>query len=151
MLDHERAVPRVPGEAGLDLGRRCWSARCPWWGTGSGKREPFTPGLAVHVHHGSDRLSGAESARRAYRGGSVITTYALAARDRAALAGVPWRRVVCDEAQNIKNAGTRQARAVRALPAGSRLALTGTPVENHLAELWSIMEFTNAGLLGSAE
>ena len=59
--------------------------------------------------------------------------------------------MVCDEAQNIKNAGTRQARAVRGLPARSRLALTGTPVENHLGELWSIMEFTSPGLLGPAE
>jgi SNF2 family DNA or RNA helicase len=59
--------------------------------------------------------------------------------------------VVCDEAQNIKNAATRQARAVRALPAGSRIALTGTPVENRLADLWSIMEFTSPGLLGSAD
>jgi len=64
---------------------------------------------------------------------------------------MPWQRVVCDEAQNIKNAGTRQARAVRGLPARSRLALTGTPVENHLGELWSIMEFTSPGLLGPAE
>jgi SNF2 family DNA or RNA helicase len=59
--------------------------------------------------------------------------------------------VVCDEAQNIKNAATRQARAVRALPAGSRIALTGTPVENRLTELWSIMEFARPGLLGPAE
>ena len=113
--------------------------------------ERFTPDLAVHVHHGSDRLSGAELHAALSGADLVITTYALAARDREALAAVPWRRVVCDEAQNIKNAGTRQARAVRALPAGSRLALTGTPVENHLGELWSIMEFTSPGLLGPAE
>ncbi len=113
--------------------------------------ERFTPDLAVHVHHGSDRLSGAGLHAALTGADLVITTYALAARDREALGAVPWRRVVCDEAQNIKNAGTRQARAVRALPARSRLALTGTPVENHLGELWSIMEFTSPGLLGPAE
>ena len=59
--------------------------------------------------------------------------------------------MVCDEAQAIKNSGTRQSQAVRAIPARTRLALTGTPVENHLAELWSIMEFCNPGLLGPAK
>ena len=59
--------------------------------------------------------------------------------------------MVCDEAQNIKNSAARQAQAVRGLPADGRIALTGTPVENRLSELWSIMEFTNPGLLGSAE
>ena len=126
---------------------------CPMSLVGNWQREAerFTPDLAVHVHHGSDRLSGAELHAALTGADLVITTYALAARDREALAAVPWRRVVCDEAQNIKNAGTRQARAVRALPARSRLALTGTPVENHLGELWSIMEFTSPGLLGPAE
>ena len=67
----------------------------------------------------------------------VITTYALAARDAAALAEIDWHRVVLDEAQAIKNAATRQAVAVRALPARHRIAVTGTPVENRLADLWS--------------
>jgi superfamily II DNA or RNA helicase len=126
---------------------------CPMSLVGNWQREAerFTPDLAVHVHHGSDRLAGAELHAALTGADLVITTYALAARDREALAAVPWRRVVCDEAQNIKNPGTRQARAVRALPARSRLALTGTPVENHLGELWSIMEFTSPGLLGPAE
>jgi len=126
---------------------------CPMSLVGNWQREAerFTPDLAVHVHHGSDRLAGAELQAALTGADLVITTYALAARDREALAAVPWHRVVCDEAQNIKNAGTRQARAVRALPARSRLALTGTPVENHLGELWSIMEFTSPGLLGPAE
>jgi SNF2 family DNA or RNA helicase len=81
----------------------------------------------------------------------VITTYGIATRDADALRQVPWARVVCDEAQAIKNHGTAQARAVRALPAAARIALTGTPVENQLSELWSIMEFANPGLLGSAQ
>ena len=81
----------------------------------------------------------------------MITTYGTALRDLGALRDIGWNRIVCDEAQAIKNSGTRQAQAVRAIPARTRLALTGTPVENHLAELWSIMEFTNPGLLGPAK
>ncbi len=79
----------------------------------------------------------------------VITTYQTAARDLAALSQVRWARVVCDEAQAIKNHLSRQAKAVRSLPAASRIALTGTPVENQLSELWSIMEFANPGMLGA--
>jgi SNF2 family DNA or RNA helicase len=124
---------------------------CPMSLAGNWQREAarFTPHLNVHVHHGSGRLSGAELAAGFAAADLVITTYGLAARDVEALAAVAWQRVVCDEAQNIKNAATRQARAVRSLPARARVALTGTPVENRLAELWSIMEFTNPGLLGA--
>jgi superfamily II DNA or RNA helicase len=150
LLDHERAAqggPGAPPRTGPTL------LVCPMSLVGNWQREAerFTPDLAVHVHHGSDRLSGPDLHHALTGTDLVITTYALAARDREALAAVPWQRVVCDEAQNIKNAGTRQARAVRGLPARSRLALTGTPVENHLGELWSIMEFTSPGLLGPAE
>ena len=120
---------------------------CPMSLVGNWQREAerFTPDLVVHVHHGSDRLAGAELRDTLSAADLVITTYAIAARDRDELAAVGWQRVVCDEAQNIKNAGTRQARAVRSLPAASRIALTGTPVENRLGELWSIMEFTSPG------
>jgi SNF2 family DNA or RNA helicase len=126
---------------------------CPMSLVGNWQREAerFTPQLSVHVHHGSDRLAG-DSLTAALSGADlVITTYALVARDLAALAALTWGRVVCDEAQNIKNPGTRQARAVRSLRGASRIALTGTPVENRLAELWSIMEFACPGLLGPAE
>ena len=126
---------------------------CPMSLVGNWQREAarFTPGLAVHVHHGADRLAGSELAAAVGAADLVITTYGVAARDTGALAQVPWARVVCDEAQNIKNAATRQAQAVRAIPAPARVALTGTPVENRLTELWSIMEFTSPGLLGPAE
>jgi SNF2-related domain/SNF2 Helicase protein/Helicase conserved C-terminal domain len=126
---------------------------CPMSLVGHWQREAakFTPGLRVHVHHGADRLKGEELASALGAADLVITTYALAARDQDALSEVQWARVVCDEAQNIKNAATRQARAVRALPASSRIALTGTPVENRLADLWSIMEFARPGILGPAE
>jgi superfamily II DNA or RNA helicase len=126
---------------------------CPMSVVGNWEREAtrFTPDLKVHVHHGADRLSGEELTDALNAADLVITTYGLAARDTDALSQVQWAQVVCDEAQNIKNAATRQARAVRALPAGSRIALTGTPVENRLTDLWSIMEFVGPGLLGPAE
>ena len=126
---------------------------CPMSLVGNWQREAarFTPDLRVHVHHGADRLDGDELAAALAEADLVITTYGVATRDRAALAGTRWARVVCDEAQNIKNHTTRQALAVRSLPAASRVALTGTPVENRLGELWSIMEFANPGLLGPAE
>jgi SNF2 family DNA or RNA helicase len=111
----------------------------------------FTPGLRVHVHHGADRLDADGFAAAAARADLVITSYGVATRDREALSGITWARVVCDEAQNIKNHATKQARAVRSLPGATRIALTGTPVENRLSDLWSIMEFTNPGLLGPAE
>jgi len=125
---------------------------CPMSVVGNWQREAerFAPHLRVHVHHGGERLTGRTFARTARSSDLVITTYGLVVRDAEALADVRWRRVVVDEAQNIKNAETRQSRAVRSLPAPSRLALTGTPVENRLAELWSIMEFCDPGLLGSA-
>ncbi len=123
---------------------------CPMSLVGNWQREAarFTPGLRVHVHHGADRLDRAGALAEA---DLVITSYGVATRDQAALSTLTWSRVVCDEAQNVKNHATKQARAVRALPAATRIALTGTPVENRLSELWSIMEFTNPGLLGPAE
>jgi superfamily II DNA or RNA helicase len=124
---------------------------CPMSLTGNWQREAerFTPDLAVHVHHGAGRLAGAELAAALAAADLVITTYQTAARDLAALSQVAWARLVCDEAQAIKNHLSQQAKAVRALPAGSRIALTGTPVENQLSELWSIMEFANPGMLGA--
>jgi non-specific serine/threonine protein kinase len=125
---------------------------CPMSLVGNWQREAatFTPGLRVHVHHGAERARGAAFARAVSGADLVVTTYALAARDAEALREIAWRRVVVDEAQAIKNAATRQAAAVRAVPARHRVALTGTPVENRLADLWSIMEFVNPGLLGPA-
>ena len=73
------------------------------------------------------------------------------ARDRATLATVTWRRVVLDEAQEIKNANSDQSSAARGLRAPTRIALTGTPIENRLTELWTIMDFANPGFLGSED
>ena len=126
---------------------------CPMSLVANWQREAarFTPRLKVHVHHGAERLTGEEFHDAVKGVHLVVTTYALALRDREQLAGVAWRRIVIDEAQAIKNAATKQARAVRSLHAPRRIALTGTPVENRLADLWSIMEFANPGLLGTAE
>ncbi|MGC5018298.1 SNF2-related protein [Micromonospora sp. DT47] len=125
---------------------------CPMSLVGNWQREAakFTPGLRVHVHHGADRARGAAFEEAVHAADLVLTTYSVAARDAVALASVGWHRVVVDEAQAIKNASTRQAEAVRSLPARHRVAVTGTPVENRLADLWSIMQFANPGLLGPA-
>ncbi|MFJ9775245.1 DEAD/DEAH box helicase [Kitasatospora sp. NPDC101157] len=114
--------------------------------------ERFAPALRRHVHHGTGRL-GAGQLADAVRGVDlVITTYGLVQRDLAALRAIRWRRVVADEAQHIKNSGTAQSRAIRALPVTRhRIALTGTPVENRLAELHAVLDFANPGLLGPAE
>ena len=81
----------------------------------------------------------------------MLTSYALVRRDVEELSRIGWRYVVLDEAQNIKNADSVTAQACKSLPSEQRLALTGTPLENRLAELWSIFDFLMPGFLGSAE
>ena len=110
----------------------------------------FTPQLVAMVHHGPERRVGDEFVGGALASDIVVTTYALAHRDRELIERVPWGRVVLDEAQFVKNPATKQSQAVRAFGVGRRVALTGTPVENRLSELWSIMDFLNPGYLGSA-
>jgi len=105
----------------------------------------------VYAHHGRERLREGELAARLAQADLMVTTYATATRDIEELAGYEWRRVVLDEAQAVKNSLSQAARAVRRLRAGQRVALTGTPVENRLAELWSLMDFLNPGLLGPAD
>jgi superfamily II DNA or RNA helicase len=124
---------------------------CPMSLVGNWQRETarFVPSLRVHVHHGGGRNRGAALAAAASDADLVITTYGLLGRDQAALAPIPWARIVLDEAQHIKNPQSRQAKAAMTLRAPHRVAMTGTPVENRLAELWSIMQFLNPGLLGS--
>jgi SNF2 family DNA or RNA helicase len=111
----------------------------------------FTPGLAVTVHHGTGRPKGYELQQRAYGNAVVLTSYALLQRDLEDLQMVQWSGVVLDEAQNIKNPSTKQSQAVRVLKADYRVALTGTPVENHVGDLWSIMDFLNPGFLGTRQ
>lgn len=125
---------------------------CPMSLVGNWSRElsRFAPRLRVHVHHGSDRLRSTSFAAVVADTDVVITTFALAARDREILAAHTWRRVVVDEAQHVKNVRTAAAKALRALPARHRLALTGTPVENRLEDLRAVIDLVNPGLLGSA-
>jgi SNF2 family DNA or RNA helicase len=125
---------------------------CPTSLVGNWQRElaRFAPTLKVLVHHGADRLRGDDFARTAGEHDVVISTYALVHRDLAHVAPVAWGGIVLDEAQNIKNAEARQSQSLRSLAAGYRIALTGTPVENRLSELWSLMDFLNPGYLGSS-
>ncbi len=111
--------------------------------------ERFAPSLSVVAFYGGarDRDSAALSSTR----GLVLTSYGVLRRDAALLGQIEWGVVALDEAQNIKNSASATARAGRALRASQRFALTGTPVENRLAELWSILEFANPGLLGPLE
>ena len=109
----------------------------------------FTPDLPVLLHHGPNRQGGAAFLSQAEGHQVVITSYGTMNRDRELLGSVPWRAVILDEAQNIKNPGSQQARNAQGLPADYRIALTGTPVENHVGDLWSIMQFLNPRLLGS--
>ena len=109
----------------------------------------FTPELPVMIHHGSSRKRGAVFQSEAAAHALVLSSYALLQRDQETLTQVHWAGLILDEAQNIKNAATKQARAARSIGADYRIALTGTPVENNVADLWSLMEFLNPGLLGS--
>jgi len=109
----------------------------------------FTPDLRTLVHQGAQRPRGDEFGAAARQHDLVATSYALIRRDAGVLQSIDWFGVILDEAQNIKNPATQQTQLIRQLPATFRLALTGTPVENRLSELWSIMHFLNPGFLGS--
>jgi SNF2 family DNA or RNA helicase len=126
---------------------------CPTSVVGNWRHElaRFAPALRVLVHHGAGRASAEELHEAAVQHDVVLSTYSLLHRDEASLGRVHWDGLVLDEAQNIKNASTRAAQAARALSARWRVALTGTPVENRLADLWSIFHVINPGYLGTAE
>ena len=109
----------------------------------------FTPDLKVHVHHGANRAAGSEMDRAFIAADVVITTYGTAVRDMDALSERTFTQVVLDEAQAIKNHTSEQAQQLRRLEAHTRIALTGTPIENGLGDLWAILDFTNPGLVGS--
>ncbi|MEV4336592.1 DEAD/DEAH box helicase [Streptomyces sp. NPDC049590] len=117
---------------------------CPASLLGNWQREitRFAPGVPVRRFHGQDRtLDGVE-------GGFVLTTYGTMRSAAAHLAGRPWGMVVADEAQHVKNPYSATAKALRTIPAPARVALTGTPVENNLSELWALLDWTTPGLLG---
>ncbi len=105
----------------------------------------FAPGVEVRRFHGGSRSADDLAAGH----GFVLTTYGTLRRDAAELAAVGWDLVVADEAQHLKNPRSATARTLRTIPARARVALTGTPVENDLTELWAILDWTVPGLLGS--
>ena len=109
----------------------------------------FAPELRVHLHHGAGRLTGEALAEAAAQSDVVVTSYDIATRDIEHLEPISWDRLLFDEAQDAKNPATKRARAMRRLRGSRRLALTGTPIENRLGELWAIMDLVNPGLLGS--
>ncbi|MET9887867.1 DEAD/DEAH box helicase [Streptomyces sp. NPDC006430] len=118
---------------------------CPASLLGNWEREVgrFAPGTPVRRFHGPGRtLEGAEH-------GFVLTTYGTMRLDADRLAAHPWGMAVADEAQHVKNPASATARALRLIPAGARIALTGTPVENSLSELWAVLDWTTPGLLGA--
>ncbi|MFF9686395.1 SNF2-related protein [Streptomyces sp. NPDC014623] len=117
---------------------------CPASLLGNWHREinRFAPGVPVRRFHGTDRALGGPG------GGFVLTTYGTMRSSAEQLAGHVWGLVVADEAQHVKNPHSSTARALRTIPAPARVALTGTPVENNLSELWALLDWTTPGLLG---
>ncbi len=111
--------------------------------------EKFAPELAATVHHGADRAKDKKEFKQLCNSHDmVITSFSLARRDADLFNSVSWHRIVLDEAQNIKNPKAAQTKAILKLSARHRLALTGTPIENRLLDLWSIFNFLNPGYLG---
>jgi SNF2 family DNA or RNA helicase len=148
--EQSQAPPNGQQTPGIPPGEQALVV-CPTSVAGNWQREieRFAPQLKVLLHHGGQRAEGEAFLEQARQHDVVITSYGLARRDVEALEQLQWGCLVLDEAQNIKNPSARQTQAVRRIPARFRLALTGTPVENRLLELWSIMQFLNPGYLGS--
>ena len=110
--------------------------------------EKFAPSLSLYLHYGSNRLKGEDFTKEATTVDVVLTSYGLSHIDTEEFDSLSWSSISIDEAQNIKNSATKQSRAVRKLKGLHHIALTGTPMENRLTELWSIFDFTNHGYLG---
>jgi len=111
--------------------------------------EKFAPHLRVKLHYGPNRAKEEKFTTSIQEADVVLTSYGLSHADFEELSSLTWNTVCLDEAQNIKNAHTKQSRAIRKLKGQHHIALTGTPMENRLTELWSIYDFLNHGYLGS--
>jgi non-specific serine/threonine protein kinase len=147
LLDKERSSPDRPSllvvPASL-LGN--WRAEA----------ERFASSLRLNFYHpaesGKERMARWDEHPEELRDADlVVTSYAMLTRNSERFVERHWRFVIADEAQNIKNPGTRQTRALKKIQADARIALTGTPIENRLSDLWSLFDFINPGLLGSAK
>ena len=134
-------------------GRRPRLLICPTSVLRNWKRElrRFAPGLRVMLHHGGGRARQTDLHARVRDTDVVLTSYGTARVDQAELGRIHWHTVVLDEAQNIKNPSAKQTMAVRSLRSRHRFALTGTPIENRLLEVWSILDFLNGAFLGSQQ
>lgn len=141
--DDTDAAAKVPTKAALII--------CPTSVLGNWQKEldRFAPEMKVYLHYGSNRLKEAAFSERAQDADVVLTSYGLSHLDTEEFNSLLWSTIAIDEAQNIKNAQTKQSKAVRRLRGRHHIALTGTPMENRLSELWSIFDFTNHGYLGS--
>ncbi|MFN3219010.1 MAG: DEAD/DEAH box helicase [Acidimicrobiales bacterium] len=117
-------------------------------GNWAAEAQIFAPTLRVHLHHGASRAEGDDLLAIIAEHDLIITTYGTAVRDIDQLAEVEWSRIVIDEAQTIKNPTADVSQQLRRLRAHSRIALTGTPIENGLGDLWSILDWANPGLVG---
>ncbi|MEH7439522.1 DEAD/DEAH box helicase [Neobacillus drentensis] len=136
-------VSKVPTKAALII--------CPTSVLGNWQKEleRFAPEMNVYLHYGSNRLKEEAFSEKAKDADVVLTSYGLSHLDSEEFESLIWSSIAIDEAQNIKNAQTKQSKAVRKLRGRHHIALTGTPMENRLSELWSILDFTNHGYLGS--
>ncbi|MFK4998762.1 SNF2-related protein [Bacillus sp. N9] len=124
---------------------------CPTSVLGNWQREleRFAPDLRVALHYGATRVKGEAFNTEMKDADVVLTSYGLSHLDFNEFSSIEWSTIALDEAQNIKNAETKQSQAIRKLKGGHHIALTGTPMENRLAELWSIFDFINHGYLGT--
>lgn len=107
--------------------------------------EKFAPGLRIHLYHGTNR-----ELDKATEFDVLLSSYGIVRSDATILKKRKWQVIVIDEAQNIKNHDTAQSKAIKGIGADTFIAMSGTPVENRLSELWSIMEFSNRGFLGTS-
>ncbi|MEH2204312.1 MAG: DEAD/DEAH box helicase [Nostoc sp.] len=126
---------------------------CPTSVLGNWEREvnKFAPSLKILQYHGDKRPKGKAFLEAVKKHDLIVTSYSLLHRDIKSLQSASWQIIVLDEAQNVKNPEAKQSKAVRELEATFRIALTGTPVENRLQELWSILDFLNPGYLGNKQ
>ncbi|MDN3017997.1 DEAD/DEAH box helicase [Paenibacillus sp. BSR1-1] len=139
----DEAPAKTPTKAALII--------CPTSVLGNWQKEleRFAPEMNVYLHYGSNRLKEEGFSDKVKDADVVLTSYGLSHLDSEEFESQLWSSIAIDEAQNIKNAQTKQSKAVRKLRGRHHIALTGTPMENRLSELWSIFDFTNHGYLGS--